>query len=244
MPRPRRISWGEVIALANPAVTVNTMTLQNDMKVDGVTVLTYRIEFPKFAAQAYQMALFIINQHYRAEALEFQSHVERELYPQAVAQYRDSVANGTPVMVYEALVTFHVTYNDCCIISLYTDAYEFTGGAHGNTERESQTWNLQKRRELELSELFGCDLNPEQYILAAVRSAIAADPSSYFENYEELIAENFDDDHFYCTPQGIVVYYEQYEIAPYASGIPEFLIPYTNCVYDPKRTCFVRSMRV
>ncbi|HWQ73960.1 MAG TPA: RsiV family protein, partial [Syntrophomonas sp.] len=56
-------------------------------------------------------------------------------------------------------------------------------------------------------------------------------------NYEELVEQTFDVNNFYCTPQGVVVYFQQYDIAPYASGIREFLLPYNRCIIDPARKC-------
>ncbi|MFR3751201.1 MAG: RsiV family protein [Enterocloster sp.] len=35
----------------------------------------------------------------------------------------------------------------------------------------------------------------------------------------------FNQNQFFLRPGYIVIYYQQYEIAPYATGIPEFSIP-------------------
>jgi hypothetical protein len=56
---------------------------------------------------------------------------------------------------------FKVTCLCGCIISLWFDRYEFTGGAHGNTVRTAQTWNLQSCVTLKLSELALC---PSDYM--------------------------------------------------------------------------------
>ena len=63
---------------------------------------------------------------------------------------------------------------------------------------------------------------------------ISSAMASYFENYKELINKTFNPNSFYCTPEGISVYYQQYDIAPYSSGIREFLMPYTYCVKNPE----------
>ncbi len=219
-------------------ITVKTKVLQEELKADGVTVLTYQIEYPVFQGTQYQLSLMVINNYYKTRALEYQSYVRKELFPQAVEQYENAVENGFPVIPYEVITKFNVTYQYACILSLYTDKYEFTGGAHGNTIRSSQTWNLQGCRRLRLAELFGCGLNPKTYILEQAKKQIAKEPEIYFENYEELLEETFNEKSFYCSPRGIVVYYQQYDIAPYSSGIREFLIPYTRCVFNPSKTCF------
>lgn len=45
--------------------------------------------------------------------------------------------------------------------------------------------------------------------------------------------DTFNDDNFFTTPAGVTVFYQQYDIAPYASGIVEFTVPYGGCLADP-----------
>lgn len=221
-------------------VTSNTIVINEDMKFNGETVLTYKIEYPEFESSHYQISLASINKFYKDKALEYQNYCRNELFEMAVEQYKYDIENNFPVHVYEALVVYELTYNIDCIISLYFDQYEYTGGAHGNTLRYSQTWNLQKCSNIELSQLFSCSLDYKAYILRQVEQQIRKDPSIYFENYEQLILETFNENSFYCTPEGIVLYYQQYDIAPYSSGIREFLIPYTNCILNPVFLCMFK----
>lgn len=223
--------------MQNFAVTYKTMLLEDTMKVNGTTVLTYQIKYPVFRAPIYQMSLSLINQYYKRKALEFQNYVKEKLYPMAVEQYRESIKNGYPIMVYEAMTVFQLTYNQACIISLYFDQYEFTGGAHGSTLRYSDTWNLQTYRRLKLNDLFICP-GYQQMIFRQIKAQIQKNPEIYFEDYEKLVVDTFNKNSFYCTPKGIIIYYQQYDIAPYSSGIREFLIPYSNCVRNPSEMCF------
>ena len=115
-----------------------------------------------------------------------------------------------------------------------------TGGAHGNTVRASDTWNLNVSRRLRLSGLFCRPDDYQELIFPKIREQIAENPEIYFDNYEQLIVENFQESNFYTTSEGIVIYYQQYDIAPYSSGIREFLIPYSFCVHDPTQLCYRR----
>ena len=204
----------------------------------GRTLLTYKIAYPEFKSSFYQMSLKVINRYYRDKALKYQTYCETNLFDLAVEQYKGDIENGFPVRVFEAMLVYNDTYLKSCIISLYTQRYEYTGGAHGNTIRDSQTWNLQKCRMIKLRQLFHCSIDYKAYILGIIEAQIKQSPDIYFDNYHELISEYFNEDSFYCTPEGIVVYYQQYEIAPYSSGIMEFLIPYTDCILDPAKMCF------
>jgi hypothetical protein len=219
-------------------VNVKTMTIEKEMKYDGITLLKYKIEYPQFSSLFYANSIRIVNNYYRNNALQYQKYCETELFKMAVEQYKYDKANGYPIMVYEALQIFDVTYNNFCIISVYFDRYQFTGGAHGNTIRTSQTWNLQTTGRVNLNQLVTCTKNPKIYVTAEIiRQISESDPSIYFDNYASLVVQTFNPNSFYCKPEGLVIYFQQYDIAPYATGIPEFILPYSKCVIDPKKLC-------
>ena len=83
-----------------------------------------------------------------------------------------------------------------------------------------------------------CTSHYKKFILKEVKRQIEKEPDIYFENYQALISETFDAKSYYCTSSGIILYYQQYDIAPYSSGIRKFLIPYSRCVLNPKQKCF------
>lgn len=82
------------------------------------------------------------------------------------------------------------------------------------------------------------DAYDPEILFREIERQIRQNPSLYFDDYEVLLRENFDEQNFYSTPGGLVVFYPQYSIAPYSSGIREFQFPYSACVRDPKTTCF------
>jgi hypothetical protein len=61
-------------------------------------------------------------------------------------------------------------------------------------------------------------------------------PGIYFDDYKKLIVENFNPQSFIITPDSLDFYYQQYDIAPYASGIIVFSIPYED-LGIPKPHC-------
>ena len=218
-------------------VSVKKCVICDTLKYNGEALLKYRIEYPEFCSSCFNACLRQINMFYKQKALDYQKYCTSELYAMAIEQYKYDIENGFPVRMYEAMEIYEVTYLRSCIISVYFDQYQFTGGAHGNTVRTSQTWNLRDCDLLKLEQLVLCEPDYKTYILTAVEAQIKKEPEIYFENYEELIEEAFNKCSFYCKPQGLVLYYQQYDIAPYSSGIREFLIPYTYCVLDPIKLC-------
>ena len=125
---------------------------------------------------------------------------------------------------YEAIRDYTLTYNEDCLISLYTDQYEYTGGAHGNTVRSADTWLLPQAERLTLGQLFPADntylVRVELAVIDQIEAQNAAGTGAYFDNYRELVPQTFNPAQFYLTPEGLTVYFQQYDIAPYASGIP------------------------
>jgi hypothetical protein len=171
-----------------------------------------------------------INEFYEKAALDYEGYIRTALYKSAIIDYENSIKNSYPVHQYEAMLVYTITYNQNCAISLYFDKYEYTGGAHGNTVRLSQMWSLNTGRQISLRSLFPdnphyiSDLKNE--IISQIEVQIRMGNNIYFDNYKDLVNKTFNSDSFYLTPDALVIYFGQYDIAPYSSGIPEFHIPY------------------
>ena len=69
-------------------------------------------------------------------------------------------------------------------------------------------------------QLFGSD--PD--IISEIAKQIEAGTGVYFPEYCQLVLETINFDSYYLTTKGIVIYFQQYDIAPYSSGLPEFVI--------------------
>lgn len=216
----------------NQAAQVDNCIIEKEMHYGDTVVLHYKINYPQFCSLNFTSAICRMNRFYRDKAAAFQRYCETKLYQSAVKDYLYSVANGFPVRAYEALLVYTVTCNQDCIISLYFDEYQFTGGAHGNTVRSSQTWNLQTGCRITLRQMFPYTENYKKFLIATINAQIAAQIQNgqnyYFDNYEQLVEATFRPSNFCLTQEGVAVYFQQYDIAPYSSGIPVFLIPYAQ----------------
>ena len=148
------------------------------------------------------------------------------------------MANDFPFRKFEYYMDFLVTYNDNCTISLYYDTYTYTGGAHGITIRHSDTWDLQRCKLMSVTDYLVDKTDYRKFLINEITEIIedtrVIENFIYFDNYEQLIEDTFKVDNFYLTDEnnshidGIIIYFNQYDIAPYASGLPTFLIPFSN----------------
>ena len=211
---------------------VRTRRLNGALRYNGAIVLKYDIKYPEFYSKRYPLSAKKMSAVYRQRALLLLRRIRTSLYNNAVEDYKNSIANGYPIHTYEAMQTFNITYNEDCLLSLYMEYYEYTGGAHGSTERASQTWNMNIGRTLPLAAFFKKGYNYtdrlKELINEQIAEQIANGTGAYFDNYSELVDKTFNPENYYLTRYALTVYFQQYDIAPYASGIPTFMLPYAE----------------
>lgn len=203
-------------------------------------VLTTSLKNFKVEIANSKFAQTLINRVLLAQENYFVRNNTAYLYPQAVKNYIESQKNPNGHFnPFGADLTYNVTYNDNCVLSFYYDTYNYTGGAHGSTIKKSNTFSLLSGRQLKLSNFFYPTTPYRRKILEEIlrqaRINNQQDEGLYFDDYERLIVRYFNPNSFYLTPEGIVIYYQQYDIAPYAVGMPEFLI--TNDLLDILPNC-------
>ncbi|NFA42857.1 MULTISPECIES: DUF3298 and DUF4163 domain-containing protein [Clostridium] len=139
-------------------------------------------------------------------------------------EYFDMFEKEFTTYPYELNVNYKLTNKSTSLTSLYMDIYSFTGGAHGNTLRNAYTIDNNTKDLLSLNNLFIKGYDYKKIINDAISKQIISDPEKYFAS--SLNFEGVKDDvNFYVDGDNLIIYYQQYEIAPYCVGIPEFKIP-------------------
>jgi hypothetical protein len=206
-------------------------------RYNNTGVLTLTIRRPEIRLPSRPEAQANINRRFALEAGRFYRHASSELYRQAVRSYQNAQKNGFPFIPYEAFMQFDITYNMSCYLSSYNDRYQFTGGAHGSTVRSSDTFSLKTGNRIPLSHYFSAGYDYRGFLLGQIIMQADANMQEnpiYFEDYRELIVRHFNPQSYYLSNTGLVIYYQQYEIAPYATGIVEFTIPYSTLGWSPR----------
>ncbi len=201
---------------------IKTNVIEKEMLYNGEVVLKYHIEYPSIIETRFEFGKMQFNNYNKKLAFDIKNRVEDELYNEAVEIYKYNKENGYPIMVYEVYRKIYITMNRDNLVSLYIDEYTFTGGAHGNTIRTSQNWNLFQGTMIQLADLFPNNPYFMIDILKEINLQIAKEPEIYFDNTCNLVLETFNPENFYLTPNSIVIYFQQYDIAPYSSGIRTF----------------------
>lgn len=200
--------------------------LQKEMKYENTVVLKYHIEYPEIVMdwQQNRNGIKKFNDYNLKMALQTQQKAEKELYKEAIELYKYNKENGYPQMMYELYREYQITLNQENAVSMYIDEYIFSGGAHGTTTRTSQTWNLMLGKTVELYELYPNEPYFLLDILRKINREISENIEIYFADPYPLVVEYFNPDSYYIDNGKVVIYFQQYDIAPYSSGIIEFTL--------------------
>lgn len=139
-----------------------------------------------------------------------------------IKETKDASKALEPHLPYNLTARFY-SFVDKEYISLYIDYYQFSGGAHGITIREAYNIRIKDSKEIKLKDLFEDGFNYKEYIDKVIYDEIKKNPDMYFTG--KLGFNGISEDQgFYLKEGYIVIFFQQYEIAPYVAGLPEFLI--------------------
>ncbi|RYY80272.1 MAG: DUF3298 domain-containing protein [Moraxellaceae bacterium] len=154
-----------------------------------------------------------------------QANVDR--FVQAAKQ--DSIARGAPVP-YTMQVTPEFLGEKGDIGLFKISAAFYSGGAHGSAFDNYYNLDLKQKKQLQLADLLLPEQQPKLYELVHQQYAdwvkqndLSADLSKYEQDWPFKLTDNFT-----FSEDGLVLAYGQYEIGPYAVGMPEFTIPYAQ----------------
>lgn len=96
--------------------------------------------------------------------------------------------------------------------------------AHGTTKVTSITLSLKTGREYRFAELFRPKSDYRGVLTAEIQRQITERQVALLRPFEGVGP----DEQYYLTSTGLVVYYQQYDYAPYSFGILEFKIPHID----------------
>lgn len=102
--------------------------------------------------------------------------------------------------------------------------YEYWFGAHGGHTWDNVYVNIRNGKVYTLDDLFKSPAEARKRLSGKVSEAMAEERGKYFE--DEVQPEQLQ--RFHLEDEGLLIYFDEYEIAPYAAGMPEFYIPYSE----------------
>ena len=177
---------------------------------DGRSMLGSK-NFPKLAA-----ALEAYNNSMRAEALRVQGQMREE----ALRDYQERKKNGygdsfnghsweTDLIVKRA---------DSLVLSFVESCWTYTGGAHGGQNYHGVNFDASTGERLSLYQVFP---DGEQLVETLIEKLYEENKQgTFFDSMEATVADQIihDKASWVIGPRGVTFYFNQYEIAAYASG--------------------------
>ncbi len=145
-------------------------------------------------------------------------------YLELQEQYDDEPTN------WEAKIKGSISYEDANFITIILDSYLFTGGAHGYTSKRFLNFDKKKGIELENDELFKNTEDFREFAEEMFRRKEKI-PEDKSINHTGFM---FEQDSFYLpenigfTEKGIKLLYNPYEVASYADGAIELVLPHSE----------------
>lgn len=156
--------------------------------------------------------------------------------------YEDSIKYKYDFRPYSLDIQYNIDKNNNGILSAHSTVYYYTGGAHALSYTIPYNYRLEDGKELELKDLFKEGYDYRKVMNEKIKELMDKIDAEYKaeyikgggkeEEYKSMFFEEFkgvkDDQKFYITNNDIVIYYDHYEIAPYAFGMPKFNIPISS----------------
>lgn len=204
-------------------INLNSQFVESSLVVDKIIkekndYLTIDVKIPEINGLNNKEAEKVINK----KILEF-TNVWINDVKEIADEYYGSPNNVYPIFPYQ-LISKYTIKSQNKILSFYIDYYQFTGGAHGITNRIPYNIDINTGRELLLNDLFVDKYEYKKVINKEIKKQIAKNPDVYFPGKDGFNGVKKNQQYF-IDGSNLVVYFGQYEIAPYAAGIPEFKIP-------------------
>ncbi len=197
------------------SISVDTKTLS-----DNSEELESNILLPILSGGNSEELLNDINRIIEEDALE----VKEEIYEMAKEDVKALKEDGIELK-YQLMINHDIHTANNELISLTTLNYQYTGGAHGLSVKVPYNFDLTNGKEINLKDLFKEDSNYIDILNEEIQKQIQQNPDRFFPDEVELFSGINKNQSFYIKDGKLFIYFGQYEIAPYASGIIEFEIP-------------------
>lgn len=162
-----------------------------------------------------------INQIIQEEIINFKNQLQTE----SEEYLKSAKSEEWEIRKYIATTYYIVHYQKDDLLSLSVFYYSYTLGAHGYTLQRTYNFNLVNGEVILLGDIFKENKDYIDIINQEIKRQINLNPQEYFSEWS-VFQSISQEQPFYLIEDGIVVYFGLYEIAPYASGIRYFKIPY------------------
>lgn len=130
---------------------------------------------------------------------------------------------GESAMVWDASFDGEVTYQSPMLISIAINSYINSGGAHGNLNVTFFNFDASTGELLQFDDLFNDKEGLKEIVKTHFEEETKGSEINYFFGEPFSLPANIG-----FNDEGIICFYNVYEIASYADGITEFTVPFED----------------
>lgn len=198
---------------------------------DSTRCAVFKAQYPSYDS-AESIIRDKINKSILSNLLETISDTEgaqaqslQEIAQEFFQDYEEFAVGGF-AMPWELECYSKVLYSTNQLFTIAMDSYRFMGGAHPNSYRSIFNFDLQNGSLLQIEDII---LDVDGFRQAAeqhFRADQGLDETVSFQEAGFFMEEFKASTEFALTEYGLLLYYNTYEIGPYAAGPTEILIPY------------------
>lgn len=204
-------------------------TAERVWEAEGVPVLTARVSLPQ-PTDTRGRAARRIRRYYRAQGRAFLRYCDRWLVPVLAEPVRAALAASRPLPMFQAELTFHITYNEGGFWSLYTQSGEPLPEGGTLLRRRGDIWDLRTGYPVTLDRFPRPQGGWKRAVTALAGAEIqrqeAAGIARYDPGWRQKLRRQFNPMNVYLTPEGLTFFYPMFTIAPSVEGIPTFTLPW------------------
>jgi hypothetical protein len=193
----------------------NNITIKTESYIKEREDAPIKLDYPQVSGLASAEAQKTINDTIKQTILNYAADAEKQIANKSEDDRPYDFEGG-----------YVVTYNQDGVLSLVTEQYGYTGGAHGMTYRNAFTFSLKDGKRLLLGDLFGANPNYKKELNAKVAKLIKND--GYLGGFTGLNTEKY----FYLKEGKVVLFFQLYEYTAYAAGFPQFTFTFKELLPD------------
>ena len=182
---------------------------------DGTELISISAKYPVLSKNEKSKFITTLNKTFADVKNDFIASVKEmtddieEFYEEMDEEYKE-----TEMFPYENIMTYEITRNSDGIFSITFNESFYTGGVHPFGSCLSYTYDTKTEKELTLCEILGkTQKETDEFVI-----------ENFYNEYEEEDLWDLEEEapyvSFYMTEDELILYFQQYQIAPYAMGYP------------------------
>lgn len=202
---------GLIIYFMSSALCLANINIENVKQSETTKKYTYEFSYPKLSLNG--------------KSLPINKEIEKINLHNIDGFKKDGSHNPYADRLYEAQSNYKEYKNNFNITSILASTYFYTGGAHGMTGFVSYNVSTKTGKTLKFNDLFreGAKKYFEKEIRAIINQDVKTnrENTKFFRNSSSRFTD-LDNAVVFFRGDNLVIRYQQYTIAPYSSGTPEF----------------------